>query len=76
VVATLLVTEVVSLVAALGMAWIATRPDSAFSPAGRFASNPSFLVEFAVSFGLVNVLLSGFALAFLATRGFGRVDRR
>lgn len=75
VVRTLIVTEVVSLVAALLLTLVARRvPDRGI--ASRFVDNPTFLVEFAISFGVVNILLSGFAIAFLATRGFGTVDRR
>ncbi len=74
--ATLLVTELVSAVVALVVAVLASRPGAGFSPASRFFPEPSFLVELGVSFAMVNVVLSGFALAFLASRGFGRVDRR
>ena len=76
VLATLVVTECVSLAAGLVIAVLASRPDGGFSLAARFVDEPSFLVELAISFAVVNVFLSGFALAFLATRGFGRVDRR
>lgn len=75
VVRTLIVTEVVSLIAAFFLTLVARRvPDRGI--ASRFVEDPSFMVEFAISFGVANILLSGFAIAFLATRGFGTVDRR
>lgn len=76
VVKTVVVTEVVALLLAFIIAGVARNSGGEFSLASRFIDEPGFLVEMAVSFGIVSTVLSGFALAFLASQGFGKVDRR
>lgn len=72
VLATLIATEVVSFIIAGILTLASLNRQGEGTIASRFVEDPSPLVEFAISFGIVNVALSGFALAFLAAKGFGR----
>ena len=65
----LIVTEVISLLAGFIFAVVARQSGGSFSLAGNIVEDPSFFVEFVISFAVVNVLLSGFALAYVMVSG-------
>lgn len=76
VVRTIVVTELIALLLAVIATVLARSPVEVPRLATMFIEDPPFIIELGITFGIVSTFLSGFALAFLASRGFGKVDRR